>query len=130
MRARVVSKTEAAGMMVAFADASSGDLRLRVRVPNASVPKPLREYFRRYGLRREGAGSLYWSAASGRWDDHIIRTVIEYGGAFAYTDPWGRDVEGDGRTFAESVASLRGFARTIVNRHDGTYALLFWRAEL
>lgn len=127
MRAKVITKAQAAEMIVAFADSHHGDLCLKVRVPGGRLPKPLKEFFRRYGMRREGKRP-YWSVPSGRHDDRIIRAVIECGGAFAYTDPWGRDPEQDGLRFAESVATMRGFSRTIVNRHNGTYALLFWRA--
>lgn len=129
MRAKVITKAQAAEMIVAFADSHHGDLCLKVRVPGGVLPKPLKEFFRRHGVRRDGNASPYWSVPSGRHDDRIIRAVIEAGGAFAYTDPWGRDPEGDGVNFAESLATMRGFARTIVNRRNGTYALFFWRSE-
>lgn len=129
MKARVISKAQAAGMIVAFAVSDGSNLYLKVRVPKGTLPKPLQEHFRRYGMRREGKLSQYWSAPSGKHDDQIIRAVIECGGAFAYTDPWERNPEAEGLAFAESVATMRGFARTIVNRHNGTYSLLFWRPE-
>lgn len=122
----VITKAEAAKMIVAFEDIRDSGLCLRVRVPSGRVPKLLQSFFRRYGMRREGSNSPYWVAHSGRHDDKVIHAVIECGGAFVYIDPWGRNIEEKGMNFARSVATMRGFDRTIVNRGDGTYALLHW----